>query len=217
MILPPPCFTIGIVTGFLQTWSLEFRPKSSILVSSDHRILFLMVCESLGTFWQTPSGLSCAFYWGVVSFCPLYHKGLIGGVLQRWCLSGKFSHLHRGTLELCQWFLVTSLKKALLPRLLSLAGQPALGWVLVVPNFFHLRMIEGTVFLGTFHATDMYWYPSPVLCLDTILSRGSTDNSFDLMAWFLHWHRNIKNDQWKPDAPELNFEAHSKGSEYLCK
>jgi hypothetical protein len=34
----------------------------------------------------------------------------------------------------------------------------------------------------------MYWYPSPDLCLDTILSRSSTDNSFDLMAWSLSWH-----------------------------
>ena len=24
-------------------------------------------------------------------------------------------------------------------------------------------------------------------------------------------------NQWKQDAPELNFESHSKGSEYLCK
>jgi hypothetical protein len=36
--------------------------------------------------------------------------------------------------------------------------------------------------LGTF------WYPSPDLCLDTILSRSSTDNSLDLMAWFLLGH-----------------------------
>ena len=50
-------------------------------------------------------------------------------------------------------FLVTSLTKALLPRLLSLlAGRPALGRVLVVPNFFHLSMMEATVFLGTFNA-----------------------------------------------------------------
>ena len=49
-------------------------------------------------------------------------------------------------------FLVTSLTKALLPWLLSLAGRPALGRVLVVPNFFHLRMMEATVFLGTFNA-----------------------------------------------------------------
>jgi hypothetical protein len=64
---------------------------------------------------------------------------------------------------------VASLTKALLPRLLSLVGQPALGRVLVIPNFFHLRMIEATVFLGNFNAADIFWYPSPDICLDTIL------------------------------------------------
>ena len=43
-----------------------------------------MVWESLGAFWQTSSGLSCNFYWGVASVWPLNHKSLIGGVLQRW-------------------------------------------------------------------------------------------------------------------------------------
>ena len=81
-------------------------------------------------------------------------------------------------------FLVTSLTKALLPRLLCLA-LPALGRVLVNPNFFHLRMMEATLFLGTFNAAEMFWYLSPDLCLDTNLSRSSTDNSFDLKVWFL--------------------------------
>ena len=63
-------------------------------------------------------------------------------------------------------FLVTSVTKALLPRLLSLAGRPALGRVLVVPNFFHLTMMEATVFVGLFNAPEMCWYPSPDLCLD---------------------------------------------------
>ena len=91
-------------------------------------------------------------------------------------------------------FLVTSLTKALLPQLLSLARWPALGSVLVVPNFFHLRIMEATVFLGTFHAAEMFWYTSPDLCLDTIMSQCSTDNSVDTMAWFccdMHcqlWH-----------------------------
>ena len=53
-------------------------------------------------------------------------------------------------------FLVTSLTKALLPRSLSLAGRPAPGRVLVVLNFFHLRMMEATVFLGTFNAADRF-------------------------------------------------------------
>ena len=82
-------------------------------------------------------------------------------------------------------FLVTSMTKGLLPSFLSLAWWPVLGRVLVVPNFFHLRMMEATMFLGTFNAVEMFCYPSPDLCLDTILSCSSTDNSFDLMAWFL--------------------------------
>ena len=53
-------------------------------------------------------------------------------------------------------FLVTSLTKALLPRLLSLDGRPALGRVLVVPNFFHLRMMEATVLIGTFKAAEIF-------------------------------------------------------------
>ena len=58
----------------------------------------------------------------------------------------------------------------------------------MVPNFFHLRMMEATVFLGTFNAAEICWYPSTDLCLDTILSLSSTDNSFDLMAWILLGH-----------------------------
>ena len=55
-------------------------------------------------------------------------------------------------------------------------------------KLLHLRMIESTVLLGTFNAAGIFWYPPPDLCLDTILSRRSTDNSFDLMALFLLWH-----------------------------
>jgi hypothetical protein len=61
-------------------------------------------------------------------------------------------------------FLVTFLTKALLLQMLSLYGWPALGRVLVVPNFFHLRMMEATVFLGTFNIADSFWYRSPDLC-----------------------------------------------------
>ena len=64
-------------------------------------------------------------------------------------------------------FLITSLPKALL-RLLSVAGQPALGRVLVVPNFFHLRMMEATV-LGDLQCIRHFLVPFPDLCLDTIL------------------------------------------------
>ena len=99
--------------------------------------------------------------------------------------SGRFSHLHRGTLELCQSdHRVLGHLPYQGPRLLSLVGRPSLGRVLVVPNLFHLKMMEATVFLGTFNAADIIWYPSPDLCLDTILSWRSTDNFFELMAVF---------------------------------
>ena len=74
-------------------------------------------------------------------------------------------------------FLVTSLTKGLLPQLLILAGRPALRRVLVVPNIFHLRMMEATVFLGTFNAAEMFWYPSPDLtqsCLGALRKIPST-------------------------------------------
>ena len=104
MRLPPPCFIVGIVPGFRQTWYLAFRPKSSTLFSSDQRILLLMVWGFLGAFWINPSGLSCAFYWGVASVWPLYHKGLIGGVLQRWLSFWKVLRFpQRNSRALSEW------------------------------------------------------------------------------------------------------------------
>jgi hypothetical protein len=65
------------------------------------------------------------------------------------------------------WLLVTSLTKALLYRLLSLARRPALGRVLVVLNLFHLRMMKATVFLGTFNAADIFLCTLPQICAST--------------------------------------------------
>uniref|UniRef100_A0A8C7Q950 DNA (cytosine-5-)-methyltransferase n=1 Tax=Oncorhynchus mykiss TaxID=8022 RepID=A0A8C7Q950_ONCMY len=80
-------------------------------------------------------------------------------------------------------------------------GGQLLGRVLVVPNFIHLRMMEATVFLGTFIAAEIFWYPSSDLSLDTILSRSSTDNSLELMTWFfigeLVWGK-LRGFSWWP-------------------
>ena len=127
-------------------------------------------------------------------------------------------------------FLVTSMTKALLSRLLSLAGQPALGRVLVVPNFLHLKM-EATVFWGTFNAAEMFWYPSPELivlfpdmhcqlwdlCRQVCAFPNHVQSIEFTTGGLQSGCRNIKDDQWKQNAPELNFESHSKGSECLCK
>lgn len=82
----------------------------------------------------------------------------------------RFTHLLIGTLDLIHsdhYFLDYLFDH---PRLLSLAGQPDLERLSVVPNFFNLRMVDANVFLGTFDAAEMFLYPSPYLCFDTILS-----------------------------------------------
>ena len=76
---------------------------------------------------------------------------------------------------------------ALLPRYLSMASSSAassrksLGESKLLP---FLRMMEVTVFMGTFNAADVFWYPSPDLCLDIILSWSSTDNSREINIQF---------------------------------
>ena len=142
-------------------------------------------------FGKTSSDLSCAFYWRGASVRPLYHKGLIGGVLQRWLsFRNVLPSPQRNSGALSEW--PSDYQSPPWPRsfsrLLSLAGRPALGRLLVVPNVLHLRMMEATVFLGTFNAAEMFLFPSRNLCLDAILSLSSTGNSFDLMTWFLLWH-----------------------------
>ena len=115
--------------------------------------------------------LSCAFYCGVASVWPLYHKGLIGGVLQRWLSFWKvLPSPQRNSRVLSEWPFGSwsphwPLTKALLPRFLSLAGWPALGRVLVGPNFIHLRMREAIVFLGTFNVAELFLYWTSTLQL----------------------------------------------------
>ena len=129
MMLAPPCFTVEMVPGFLQTWRLSFRPKSSILVLSDQRNLFLM-------FWEYFRCLLANSKRAVM--CLLLRSGFCLATTIKACLveccrdgcpSGRFSHFHRGTLELCQSdhrFHGHLPYQGLSTRLLSLAGRPAL-------------------------------------------------------------------------------------------
>ncbi|KAG8535530.1 hypothetical protein GDO81_028344 [Engystomops pustulosus] len=52
-------------------------------------------------------------------------------------------------------FFFTSLTKAPLPQLLSLAGGPGRGKIVVVPSFFHLKIKKATVLLGTLSAAEI--------------------------------------------------------------
>jgi hypothetical protein len=55
MMLPPLCFTVGMVPGFLQTLKLGIQAK-------EFNLGFIRPENPLDAFWQTPTGLSCAFY-----------------------------------------------------------------------------------------------------------------------------------------------------------
>lgn len=124
---------------FLHKLCLEFRPNSSILVSSDQRILFrlsvifffskhsLMRGFRLATRPYSPNGVAVMVV--LLEDSPISTQDL-------W-----------SSARVTTGFLITSHIEAFLLRLLSLAERPALGRDLAVPNFFHLRIIEATVLL----------------------------------------------------------------------
>ena len=93
---------------------------------------------------------------------------------------GRFYCLHRGTLELCQS------DHRVLGHLPDQGPSPPIAQSLGGSKLLPFKSMK--VFLGTFNAADIFWYPSPDLYLDTILSQSSMDNSFHLKAWFLLWH-----------------------------
>ncbi len=159
-MLPPPCFTVGTVLdrwwavpGFLHTYRLELRPKSSILVSSDQRILQVFFSKLHAGFHvscteeRLPSGHSAI------------KPRLVEGCSDGW-LSTTFSHLPNASLELSHsdlWVLLYLSHQGSSPPIAQLAGRPALGRVLVVPNVFHLRIMEATVLLGTLSAAEFFF------------------------------------------------------------
>ena len=86
------------------------------------------------------------------------------------CPSGRLSHLHRGTLELCQsdhWAFGHLPNQGPSPPIAQAASsRKSLGGSKLLP------------FLWTFNFAKKCCYPSSDLCLNTILSRSSMDNSF---------------------------------------
>ena len=67
-----------------------------------------------------------------------------------------------------------------LGHLPEVSSRKSLGGSKLVPF-----MNDGHCVLGNFNAAEMFCYPSPDLCLETFLTRSSTDNYFDLIGWFL--------------------------------
>jgi hypothetical protein len=104
------------------------------------------------------------------------------------CPCARFSHLQRGTLELYQsdhrvlGHLPDQGPSTPIAQFgLAASSRKSLGGSKLLP----FKNDGGHCVLGTFNDAETFWYPSPDLCLDTILSQSSMDNSFDQMAWFL--------------------------------
>ncbi len=112
----------------------------------------------LGAFLQIPSVFSCVFTEERIEFG---HTTIMPRLVE--CCSDVCPSVDSSYLHIWSWsstrvtisFLATSLDKPFSINC-CLAGRPALGRVLVVPNFFHLRIMEATVFLGTFSVAEFY-------------------------------------------------------------
>jgi hypothetical protein len=105
---------------------------------------------------------------------------------------GAFSHIYRGTLELCHcdhWVLGQLPDQGPSP-LISQFGRAtrsrtSLGGFKLLP-FKNGR--GHCVFVDCQCCRNVLVPLSPDLCPDKIMSQSSKDNSFDLMAWFLLWY-----------------------------
>ena len=140
LTLPPPCLTAGMVScrwwltpGFLETWCLELRLNSSIFATSDKRCCFSKSESPLRSLLQTPREASDWL------FC---HKIQTSGVLLWWFSFWKFlPSPHRIFGAQPEW--PSGSWSTLLSRPLSTnysVWLAALGRVLVVLNFSHLRI-----------------------------------------------------------------------------
>ncbi len=191
MMFPPPCFTVGMVffgcnSAFflLQTRQVEFLPKSSILVSSDHM-----------TFSQSSSGSS---------------KCSLASFRRAWTCTGLSRGTRRALQDLSPWrrsvllmvafvslvpalcrsftrsprvvlgFLLTVLVIILTPRGEILRGAPDRGRLSVVLYVFHFLIIAPTVDFFTPSCLPIADSVFPAWCRSTILFLVSFDSSLVL-------------------------------------
>ncbi len=179
MMFPPQCFTVGMVffgcnSAFflLQTRQVEFLPKSSILVSSDH-----MTCSqsssgsskcSLANFRRawTCTGLSRGTRLALQDLSPWRRSVLlmVAFVTLVPALCRSFTRSSRVVLG----FLLTVLVIILTPRGEILRGAPDRGRLSVVLYVFHFLIIAPTVDFFTPSCLPIADSVFPAWCRSTI-------------------------------------------------
>ena len=172
MMLPPPCFTVGMVffgwcaiLGLHQTSRFAFRPKSSILVSSDHKT-FATWFQNLrsGFFAYINRDSRWAFLSNDFLLATLPHRPDLWSALDIvvTCIQWPGFTIKVCTISVTIGFLLTSLI-SLLAWSSSLERWPDLGRVLVGSYAFHFLMIVLTVLQGIFKAFEIF-YTHPLIC-----------------------------------------------------
>ncbi|CAB1349969.1 unnamed protein product [Coregonus sp. 'balchen'] len=188
MMFPPPCFTVGMVffgcnSAFfvLQTRRVEFLPKSSILVSSDHMTFSQSSSGSskctLANFRRawTCTGLSRGTCLALQDLSPWRRSVLlmVGFVTLVPALCRSFTRSPRVVLG----FLLTVLVIILTPRGEILRGAPDRGRLSVV---FHFLIIAPTVDFFKPSCLPIADSVIPAWCRSTILFLVSFDSSLVL-------------------------------------
>ncbi len=191
MMFPPPCFTVGMVffgcnSAFflLQTGQIEFLPKSSILVSSDHMTFSQSSSGSskcsLANFRRawTCTGLSRGTRLALQDLSPWRRSVLlmVAFVTLVPALYRSFTRSPRVVLG----FLLTVLVIILTPRREILRGAPDRGRLSVVLYVFHFLIIAPTVDFFTPSCLPIADSVFPAWCRSTILFLVSFDSSLVL-------------------------------------
>ena len=166
----------------------------------------------------------------MASVRPVYHKGLIGGVLQEGLEGSPISTDELwSSVRVTIGFLVTSLTKALLPQLLSLAGRPGLGGSKLLP----FKTDRGHCVLGDLQCCRNVLLPfprsvprhNPVSELyrqfprphGLVFALTCTVNCGTLYRQVCAFPNHVQSIEFTTGGIQssLQFQSHSKGSEYL--
>lgn len=190
------CPLCGLVIHATQFFSrrLEFRPKCSVLVSSDQRILFFLL-------WHF---LRCLFD-KIQAGCHVHQVVFLYS-------SPISTKEHWSSTFVIIGFWVASLIKDLLLQLLSLFEQPDLGRVLLVTNFFFLFPNKGDICSG------IHNYERCSMLVEFLLFYSASCPASRIVNWWTSIKlKNLSDDQRKSNELELTFKFNSKGYEDLCE
>ncbi len=190
MMFPPPCFTVGMVffgcnSAFLllQTRQVEFLPKSSILVSSDHMTFSQSSsgsskCSLANFRWAwTCTGLSRGTRLALQDLSPWRRSVLLMVPLLLW---SQLSAGHSLGPPVWFWDFCSVLVIILTPRGEIFRGAPDRGRLSVVLYVFHFLIIAPTVDFFTPSCLPIADSVFPAWCRPTILFLVSFDSSLVL-------------------------------------